>query len=284
MHNNHDSNEENAENFKVSEKSLPLCFSSFQFLRENYKQEDKQVVSSIMGKLSYESVEDVICDMEVVLALELQPLSYIDFQTTDELMQYNFVPLSFGSFQFLKKNVDNISEEKTDKPIENHVVSLEPLHNKLQQSSQFLHDPIAGVLDNICSQSPFPLANYEPTNIYDKNLIRQQTSLSCSAGVSLQSSSKNLQSNQKLYDDIDSICAIPNHDLKFVEYFEHQEIGHVYHDPIAIYMEDFFTSEFQSISSASFVFHGSKALCCEDQADNQFLVPLQALYWIFYIT
>ena len=53
MHSNHDSNEENAENSKVSEKSLPLCFSSFQFLRENYKQEDKQVVSSIMGKNSY---------------------------------------------------------------------------------------------------------------------------------------------------------------------------------------------------------------------------------------
>jgi hypothetical protein len=33
---NHDDNEENAENFKVSEKSLPLC-SSFQFLREIYK-------------------------------------------------------------------------------------------------------------------------------------------------------------------------------------------------------------------------------------------------------
>ena len=127
VHNNHNSNEENAENFKVSENSLPLCFSSFQFMRENYKQADKQVVSSIMGKLSYESVEDVICGMEVVLVLKLQPLSYIDFQTTDELMQHNFVPLSFGSFHFLKKNVDNISEAKIDKPIENHVVSLEPL-------------------------------------------------------------------------------------------------------------------------------------------------------------
>jgi hypothetical protein len=105
--------------------------------------------------------------------------------------------------------------------------------------------------------------------------------MSCSAGVSLQSSSENLQLNQKLYDDIDSICAIPNYDLEFVEYFEHQEIGHVYHDPIAIYMEEFFTSEFQSISSASFVFYGSKALCCEDQTDNQFLVPLQALVLSF---
>jgi hypothetical protein len=38
LHNNHDNDEENAENFRVREKSLPLCFSSFQFLRENCKQ------------------------------------------------------------------------------------------------------------------------------------------------------------------------------------------------------------------------------------------------------
>jgi hypothetical protein len=34
LHNSHDSDEEEAENFRVREKSLPLCFSSFQFLRE----------------------------------------------------------------------------------------------------------------------------------------------------------------------------------------------------------------------------------------------------------
>jgi hypothetical protein len=42
-------------------------------------------------------------------------------------------------------------------------------------------------------------------------------------------------------------------------------------------MEEFFTSKFQSISSASFSFYGSKDLCCEDQIDNQFLLPFQAL-------
>jgi hypothetical protein len=41
----------------------------------------------------------------------------------------------------------------------------------------------------------------------------------------------------ELYNDIKSICAIPNYDHKFVE---SQEIGHVFHDPIAIYMEEFF--------------------------------------------
>jgi hypothetical protein len=46
-------------------------------------------------------------------------------------------------------------------------------------------------------------------------------------------------------------------------------------------MEEFFTLEFQSISSASFVFYGSKALCCEDQTNDQFLVPLQDLVMSF---
>jgi hypothetical protein len=38
LHNKHDNDEENAENFRVREKYLPLCFSSFHFLRGNCKQ------------------------------------------------------------------------------------------------------------------------------------------------------------------------------------------------------------------------------------------------------
>lgn len=189
VHINYDNNEENAKNSQVSERSLPLCLASLQFLREIYKQADQQVVSNMMGKLSYELVEDVICDMEAVLAPKLQPLSYIDFQTTDELMQHNFVPSSFGSFQFLKKNAANISEARASKPIENYEVSLEPM----QQSSQFLQDPIADVLDDLCSQSLVSLTSYELKGSDDKNLIRQSTSLSCSTRVSLQNSSENLQ-------------------------------------------------------------------------------------------
>jgi hypothetical protein len=100
---NYDSNEENAENLRVREKSFPLCFSSFQFLRENYK----QVVNNRDGECSDKSVEDVIDDMEVVLDPSLQPLSYIDLQTEDELMHYNSIPLTFNSFQFLKKNLSH---------------------------------------------------------------------------------------------------------------------------------------------------------------------------------
>jgi hypothetical protein len=117
LHNNHDKNEENATNLRVSERSMPLCFSSFQILRENYK----QVVDSKDEECFDHSVEDVIDDMEVVLDPELQPLSYIDFQIPDEslepeteyeLMHYNSIPLTFNSFHFLKKNFNHVMDDK----------------------------------------------------------------------------------------------------------------------------------------------------------------------------
>jgi hypothetical protein len=63
LHNKHDNDEENVENFRVREKSLPLCFSSFQFLRGNCK----QVVNSREGECFDQLGEDAIVDMEVVL-------------------------------------------------------------------------------------------------------------------------------------------------------------------------------------------------------------------------
>jgi hypothetical protein len=126
MHIDYDSKEENAANLRVSERSMPLCFSSFQILREKYT----QVVDSKDEECFDHSVEDVIEDMEVVLDPELQPLSYIDFQILDEslepeteyeLTQTKFVPLSFNSFQFLKKNFSHVMD---DKHTENQEVSV----------------------------------------------------------------------------------------------------------------------------------------------------------------
>lgn len=36
IHIRYDNNEESAKNFKTSERSLPLCFTSFQLLKENF--------------------------------------------------------------------------------------------------------------------------------------------------------------------------------------------------------------------------------------------------------
>jgi len=88
------------------------------------------------------------------------------------MMRDDSVPLSFESFQFLKGNFHSISSIKDEQLIENHVVSLEPIENGLQQSFQVFHDPIADVLDDIYSQIPSPLANCELEKSIDTNLIR----------------------------------------------------------------------------------------------------------------
>jgi hypothetical protein len=115
---------------------LPLCFSSFQFLKRN----SRPVVNSEDKNSSDQSVDDAIKDMEVVLNPESQPLTYIDFQILDEslepetnyeLIQNNSVPLCFNSFHFLKKNLEYMLK---DKYTENQEVSVEPM----QQSVQFL--------------------------------------------------------------------------------------------------------------------------------------------------
>ena len=62
--------------------------------------------------------------------------------------------------------------------------------------------------------------------------------------------------------------------------FEYQEIGHVYHDPIAVYMEEVFFLEFPLIPKVSVIFHSPRALCCEDQVGNPFMFPMQVIFLI----
>jgi hypothetical protein len=67
VHNSHDSDEEETENLRVSEDTLPLCFSSFQFLKRN----SRPVVNSEDRNLLDQSVEEASTDVEVVLNPEL---------------------------------------------------------------------------------------------------------------------------------------------------------------------------------------------------------------------
>jgi hypothetical protein len=108
VHRNHDNKDKNAGSVRVSVQILPLCFSSFQFLRENYE----KVVNSEEEKPSNEIVKDVIDDKEAILDLELESPSSPDFQAPDESfepkeksesMECNSVPLVFDSFQILKE-------------------------------------------------------------------------------------------------------------------------------------------------------------------------------------
>jgi hypothetical protein len=198
-------------------------------LREKYT----QVVDSKDEECSDHSVEDVIEDMEVVLDPELHPLSYIDFQFPDEslepeteyeLTQNNSVPLSFNSFQFLKKNFNHVMD---DKHTEDQEFSVEPM----QQISQFLQDPVVDFLDDLCCQSHGSWASYELKRGYDQDMIRQSVAWSASAGVSFQSSAENLQPYQKLHEDAKSIDTVPDHVVDLAK-FKNQGTGQFYLDPI----------------------------------------------------
>jgi hypothetical protein len=151
LHNSHDNDKECAENVRVSEDTLPLCCSSFQFLKRN----SRSVVNSEDKNFSDQSVEDALKDMEVVLNPVSQPLTYIDFQILDEslepeanseLIQNNSVPLCFNSFRILKKTLRQVLK---DKYIKGQEISFE----SMQQSCQSFQDPIADRLDGLCGQS-----------------------------------------------------------------------------------------------------------------------------------
>jgi hypothetical protein len=109
VHSSHDSNEECAENVRVSEDTLPLCCSSCQFLKRN----SRSVVSSRDINVSDQSIDDTLKDMEAVLNPESQQLPSFNFQilddnlepeTNSELIPKNSVPLCFKSFQVLKED------------------------------------------------------------------------------------------------------------------------------------------------------------------------------------
>jgi hypothetical protein len=129
IHNSHDSDEEETENHRVSEDTLPLCFSSFQFLRRNYR----RVGIGKEGGCYDQPREDASADVEAFLNPKLQHFTYSDFQipneslkpeTNCELIQNNFVPLCFNSFQMLK---ETLGQEFMDKYIKGQEISFESM-------------------------------------------------------------------------------------------------------------------------------------------------------------
>jgi hypothetical protein len=258
LHNSHDNDEEETKNFRLREKSLPLCFSSFQFLRRNYK----HVGIGKEGGCSNQLGEDASVDVEAVLNPKLQPFTYFDFQISDErlkpkanyeLIQNNFVPLCLNSFQFLKKNLEYMLK---DQCIENQEVAVEPM----QQSVQFLQDPISDVSDDWCCQSLPPSSSYGIKSCYDIDMIRQSTSLSFSVEVTLQRPSEQLQPCQEMHEDEYDIDTVPEMPSK------NQGTCHFYLEPVATYMENFLTVEPHSFSDITFVLQDCRGLCCKDQS------------------
>lgn len=147
-----------------------------------------------------ESNENLVQDFSY---LDFQPPNAIDCQVADEdmeadtydqMIQEGSLPFCFESFQLLKGNLHSTSLVKNEQHVGNHVITLEPIENGLQQSFQVFHDPIADVLDEVCSQSLSPWTIYEIETCIDTNLIRQPVSFSFSAEVSSQGSDQSLHS------------------------------------------------------------------------------------------
>jgi hypothetical protein len=251
IHGNYDINDQSAENLRVSGNTLPLCFSSFQFLKRN----SRQVVNSEDGKFSDESVKDVIDDMGSILDPKSQSIISLDFQSPDgsteletifESVECNSVPLDYNSFQILKETLEQALK---DKHIKSEEISFESMH----QSCQSFQDPIVDRLDDLCGQNHSSFASHELKSCYDFDMVKQSTSQSSSATVLLLNLSEQLQPYQRLHEDTNNIDTVPDH-VTHLDESKNQGTGHFYVDTIATYMEKFFTTEPQSISGITFVF------------------------------
>jgi hypothetical protein len=174
LHNSHDSDEECAENVKVSEDTLPLCCSSCQFLKRN----SRPVVDNEDKYPSDQSIDDTIEDMEAVLNPESQPLTDIDFQILDEslepeenseLVTKSSGTLCFKSFQVLKETLGQLLRDEYRNKQD---ISFE----SMQQSCQSFQDPIADQLDGMCGQIYSSFSIHEIKSCYDIDMVRQSDS------------------------------------------------------------------------------------------------------------
>jgi hypothetical protein len=125
----------------------------------------------------------------------------------------------------------NLGHILVDNHRRNHEVSVEPMLHP----SKALHDPIVDMLDGLCFQSQASFTCNDFKSCYDMDMIRQSAPLSCSVEVSLQISSDKVQTCSKLFEDMESTCAVPGHEIELTE-SEYPEIGQVYLDPVAIYI------------------------------------------------
>ena len=78
-----DNYDHNAKSLGVSGQPLPLCFSSFKFLKEI----SEQVVNIKEGKFSDETVKDVSVEKEAISDPGLQSPSFSDFQSSGENLE-----------------------------------------------------------------------------------------------------------------------------------------------------------------------------------------------------
>jgi hypothetical protein len=278
LHNNHDSDGEETENLRVSEDTLPLCFSSFQFLRRNYR----RVGIGKEGGCSDQPREDASVDVEAVLNPKLQHFTYSDFQipneslkpeTKCELIQNNYVPLCFNSFQMLKETLE---QELKDKYIKGHGISFE----SMQQSCQSFQDPIADRLDGLCGQNHSSFASHEIKRFYDMDMLGQSATGVCSAEASFHKPSEHPQSYKEMLKDTECIAEKSSLDVELFE-VENQKMGQTYTDPVSTYMEKFFNTGYFSIADVFPIVWVDQILCKGKQGGNYSQAQVTDLFLSF---
>jgi hypothetical protein len=265
LHNSHDSDEEETENLRVSEDTLPLCFSSFQFLKRN----SRSVVNSEDRNSSDQSIDDAIKDMEAVLNPESQHLPCFDFQISDErlkpeanseLIQNNSGPLCFNSFQILKETLGQVLKDK-------YIKGQEVSFKSMQQSGQSFQDPIADRLDGLCGQNHSPSSSYGIKRCYDMDMLGQSATGVCSVEASFHKPSEHPQSYEEVLKDTECIAEKSSLDAELFE-VENQKMGQTYTDPVATYMEKFFNTGYFSVADVFPIVWVDQILCKGKQGGN----------------
>ena len=142
-------------NFEVSEGSLPFCFDSCQFIRDNY-----HAIRNQMSTSHLESNENFVQDFSYS---DLQPPKAIDCQvaaedlevdTHDLMIQGDSVPFCFESIQFLKGRLHsksfNVEDETDNKILEQPVASdLQP-PNEIE--GQIIDEGVAAEIPDLMMQ------------------------------------------------------------------------------------------------------------------------------------
>jgi len=183
----HESEEGRAENVEISEDSLPLCFASFQFIRENYHAINNQQSLGIVidNKEDNETIDQDFSVSQLQLSVPIE--------INDQMTQESSIPLFFEPFQLLKEMWYNIFKEKNGKLVEVYEVPWNFICHRFQQFSQDFQDPIADMLNIEGIQSIPLLTNYDFQNQDDKGFNTQTLQ---SVGISSQILSESLQGDK----------------------------------------------------------------------------------------
>ena len=140
------------------------------------------------------------------------------------------------------------------------------------QSSKELHDPIADTLDGWSFQSHFSSTRNNFRRCYDMDMIGQSALLSGSEEVSTKKSLDKMQICSKLFEDMENTCAVPSYEVGSIG-SAYSEIGRVYLDPVAIYIEKLFITKPSYLFSIYVVVQVYQAPCNEDQDGNTYQIP-----------